>query len=123
MRCCKRPNGYWRRGLAIAAIGLGLLAMAPAGAQSLAEDESQAFTLRNLSTAPVNTLHVSPDFRSTWGADRLGTREVQPGSEVRVDLGSDAGNCFFDVQVGDTDGRQREYWGVNLCTQRTLDVR
>lgn len=120
----KRQPGAARAGnLAIGAAVLALMGAAPAAAQSLAQDEAQAFTLRNFSAAPLATIHVSPDFRNTWGGDRLGARTLAPGDQVQVDLGGDSGNCYFDVQVGDANGRQREYWGVNLCTQHTLDVR
>lgn len=128
MRRRRRPGAAPASILAVMAAIAGLMVAEPAAAQSIAQqsaaqDEAQAFTLRNFSAAPLATIHVSPDFRNTWGSDRLGSRTVAPGDEVQVNLGSDSGSCYFDVQVGDTDGRQREFWGVNLCTQHTLDVR
>jgi hypothetical protein len=96
-----------------------LLATATVG---LAQSESEDVYVRNSGSVPLSTLRVSPDYSTRWGDDRLGPSRLDPGDEVRVEL-PDGENCFYDVQVGDVTGESREFWGVDVCNQRTLEVR
>lgn len=105
-----------------AAIGLLLMGAAGATGQAYAQSESQSLYVRNSGSVPLEDIRVSPDYSTRWGGDRLGAA-VQPGDGVTVDLGDHANDCFFDVQVGDANGENREFWGVNVCNQRHLEVR
>lgn len=108
-----RGMGRWAAGLVLG------LATATAG---LAQSESEGVSVRNSGSVPLSTLRVSPDYSTRWGDDQLGPTQLEPGDEVRVPL-PDEENCFYDVQVGDTTGESREFWGVDVCNQRTLEVR
>jgi hypothetical protein len=108
-----RGMGRWATGLML------VLATATAG---VAQSESEDVYVRNSGSVPLSTLRVSPDYSTRWGDDQLGPTQLEPGDEVRVPL-PDEENCFYDVQVGDVTGESREFWGVDLCNQRTLEVR
>jgi hypothetical protein len=108
-----RGMGRWATGLML------VLATATAG---VAQSESEDVYVRNSGNVPLSTLRVSPDYSTRWGDDQLGPTQLEPGDEVRVPL-PDEENCFYDVQVGDVTGESREFWGVDLCNQRTLEVR
>jgi|GEM_PF-1630241 len=99
---------------AVAAAGLA----APVGAQ-----ETRSLHVRNSGSVPLSSIHVSPDYSNRWGGDRLASDELEPGDSVQVDLSDHGEDCFFDVQVDDAEGESREFWGVNVCNQRFLDVR
>ncbi len=86
-------------------------------------DGSQSLYVRNSGSVPLSTIHVSPDYRSNWGSDRLGSQPLQPGDQVQVDLGNVGSDCFFDVMVGNANGERHQFWSLNLCSQRTLDIR
>ena len=108
-----RALSRWAAGLVL------VLATATVG---FAQSDSQDVYVRNSGSVPLSTLRVSPDYSTRWGDDRLGPAQLDPGDEVRVEL-PDRENCFYDVQVGDVTGERREFWGVDLCNQRTLEVR
>jgi hypothetical protein len=99
-----------------------LIAVLAAVSAGPALSDSDDVYVRNSGSVPLSTLRVSPDYSTRWGDDRLGPSQLDPGDEVRVPL-PDGDNCFYDVQVGDVTGRSREFWGVDLCNQRTLEVR
>lgn len=87
-----------------------------------AQSGSQSLYVRNSGTVPLEAIRVSPDYSTRWGGDRLGA-VVAPGDGVTVDLNDYANDCFFDIQVGDANGESREFWGVDVCTERHLEVR
>ena len=117
------------RALALRALGRGLpglmlmAAVTIGSAQTgLANGHADGVYVRNSGNVPLSTLRVSPDYSTRWGDDRLGPGQLHPGDAVKVDL-PDRENCFYDVQVGDVTGEQREFWGIDLCNQRTFEVR
>ncbi len=87
-----------------------------------AQQETRSLYVRNSGSVPLSSIHVSPDYSARWGTDRLASDALQPGDSVQVDLSDHAGDCFFDVQVDDAQGGSRQFWGVNVCNQRQLDV-
>ena len=104
--------------LRLIAAGLGLLiACGTAAAQG-----SDSFYIRNSGSATLEGLRVSPDYSTRWGDEQLGSTVLEPGEEIEVHVDGMAENCFFDVQVDDADGNSREFWGVNLCSDRFIDV-
>ena len=100
----------------------GLALLLGTTAVGWAQGASDGVYVRNSGSVPLSTLHVSPDYSTRWGDDRLGRVQLDPGDAVRVEL-PDQENCFYDVQVGDVTGKRREFWGVDLCNQSTLEVR
>ena len=101
----------------VAALGLGTLTADIAAAQ-----DSDSFFVRNSGTVPLSSVRVSPDYSTQWSGDQL-SNEIPPGGQAEVPVNGNAGDCFFDVQVDDGSGNSREFWGVNLCSDRYLDVR
>ena len=106
------------------AIGLTALSVAGIGADTAAwaDSGSQSVYVRNSGSVPLDDIRVSPDYSTRWGGDRLGA-VVEPGDGVTLDLNDYANDCFFDIQVGDSNGGSREFWGVDLCTETQLEVR
>ncbi|NBC34705.1 MAG: hypothetical protein GVY13_18690 [Alphaproteobacteria bacterium] len=108
-------------GLRAAAV-LVVTGLALAAGPAMAQSGSQSLYVRNSGSVPLEDIRVSPDYSTRWGGDRLGA-VVEPGDGVTVDLGDHENDCFFDVQVGNANGESREFWGVNVCDQRHLEVR
>jgi hypothetical protein len=96
-----------------------ILVMAPSSAGA----DPQGIYVRNSSSVAVATVHVSPDYRRSWGDDRLGSSLLMPGEELRVDLPEEDDQCFFDVLIEDANGRSHAFWGLNLCRDRTVDFK
>lgn len=108
-------------GLKVAAV-LALLGSTLTAGPALAQSGSQSLYVRNSGSVPLEAIRVSPDYSTRWGGDRL-SAVVEPGDGVTVDLGDHANDCFFDVQVGNANGENREFWGIDVCNQRHLEVR
>ena len=106
---------------AIGLITLSVVALG-SGDGALAESGSQSIYVRNSGSVPLEAIRVSPDYSTRWGGDRLGA-VIEPGDGVTVDLDEFANDCFFDIQVGDSNGGSREFWGVDVCTETHLEVR
>ena len=101
----------------VAGLGLALALTAMVAAQS-----TGTFTVQNTGTVPLSDVRVSPDYATRWGFDQLDGSTLQPGEQMEVQVDQLNGSCFFDVQVNDTQGNRREFWGFNACSDRTLDV-
>jgi hypothetical protein len=112
----------WRTWLMATALAGAVTAAGLAG-PAAAQQETRSLQVRNSGSVPLSSIHVSPDYSNRWGGDRLASDELEPGDSVQVDLSDHAEDCFFDVQVDDAEGQSREFWGVNVCNQRFLDVR
>ena len=107
-------------GAAMLAVWLAVSLAMPVTAE--AQSDTRSLYVRNSGSVPLSTIHVSPDYSSQWGSDRLGTQTIQPGEQVQLRLDDHAEDCFFDVQVRDANGESREFWGLNVCSEDYLDV-
>ena len=101
----------------VAVLGLGTL-----DAGTVLAQDSDSFFVRNSGTVPLSSVRISPDYSTQWSGDQL-SDEIPPGGQAEVPVNGNTGDCFFDVQVDDGTGNSREFWGVNLCSDRYLDVR
>jgi hypothetical protein len=76
----------------------------------------------NASSTPVAQVHVSPDYATTWGNNRLaGT--LPPGGRQDIAVDDRPDHCYYDVQITDAAGKQRAYWNQNLCTRPSFEYR
>ncbi|MEM8590245.1 MAG: hypothetical protein AAGG65_19470 [Pseudomonadota bacterium] len=87
-----------------------------------ARAETLVISVNNNSMMPLESVQVSPDYSTRWGANRL-DGAVGPGQDQTIRLPDFGPDCFFDVQIGDASGQVFQYWGVNLCAGPDLDHR
>jgi S1-C subfamily serine protease len=96
-------------------LGLLLLLVDGAAAQTRPGAGNPDFTLVNRSQARIDILNVSPMTSDSWGRDLLGENTtVPPGGRHQVRLGR-PGECRFDIRVIYQDRREEERRGVDLC--------
>lgn len=99
----------------LSGLGLFLLLVHGAWAQTKPGGGNPDFTLVNRSQARIDILNVSPVAATSWGRDLLGeTVTVPPGGRHQVRLGR-PGECRFDIRVVYQDRREEERRGVDLC--------
>ena len=101
---------------AVAATAIGMGGMGSARADSL------VVSVNNNSSMSLESVQISPDYSTRWGANRL-DGAVDPGQDQTIRLPDSGPDCFFDVQIGDAAGQFFQYWGVNLCDRPNLDHR
>ena len=80
----------------------------------------QDFFIHNKGKFAVYYIYISPDYSSEWEEDVLGTDVLMPGESLEIEMIDYGNHCYFDILIEDSQGNQREYWDVDLCT--VLDV-
>ncbi|MEQ9814866.1 MAG: hypothetical protein RLO50_18965 [Azospirillaceae bacterium] len=95
-------------------------AAALASASVVAHADPVSVSVRNNSPTQVLAIQVSPDYSTTWGANRLSTN-LGPGESTTIQLNE--GACFYDIQVERSQGSVQQIWGVNVCARPQVDLR
>jgi hypothetical protein len=109
---------FWSLPLAALILAAALL-VAPRNAFADPRD----FTLINSSNITIVQVYVSASNRSSWEEDLLGRGVLLPGRSVNIRFSPndrDAGQCFYDIRVVTSEGRESTMWEVNLCTTATV---
>lgn len=106
-------GGARRLALPVAA----LVALVAAAGPSLAD---QGFFLTNHGPDAVRSVHVSPNYSSFWGDNRLPQPMLEVGQRVWVGVPGGTDDCFYDVRVESSSGERQKYWSVNLCGRMEL---
>lgn len=101
---------------------LAFLAAGSAGSALAQQALPDAVEVQNNRTAPIEELRVSPDFESSWGANRLRALTIPPGEKAKIPTQDLRGGCYFDVRVREANGSESEYWSLNLCNQPLIKL-
>lgn len=80
----------------------------------------QDFFIHNNGKFAVYYIYISPDYSTEWEEDVLGTDVLMPGDSLEIEMIDYGNHCTFDILIEDSQGNEREYWDVDLCT--VLDV-
>ena len=99
---------------AMAAIRVGLAAMAVLLVAGVARAGDQDFTLVNKTGVEIYALHVSPSEHNKWGEDILGVDTLPAGAKANIVFHSDEEAELWDVRVEDEDGNAITWVGFNL---------
>lgn len=105
------------RGRRIWVPAMALIALVGLAGPGLAD---QGFYLINQGTDAVRSVHVSPNYSSFWGDNRLGRPSLGAGQRAWVGVQGGGDDCFYDVRVESAAGVQHKYWSVNLCAPAEL---
>jgi hypothetical protein len=81
-----------------------------------------SFWLANQTGVTIREVYASLATQDNWGADRLGTRMLQPGQRLQVSLPAGV-TCLVDVRVVYMDGRAAERRQLNTCSISQLNWR
>ena len=88
---------------------------APVAAQS-----TEAVRVRNQSGMTLYTLHASPTSNSSWENDLLGSRVLNNGQYVDINI-RNVTNCNYDMRMEFTNGQVLTDT-VNICSIGTYTI-
>lgn len=96
---------------------LSLVAVVCAMAVSVSVSAQEARYVRviNETGATVARVYVSHSSRSGWGDDKLGSRVLWSGYNIRVYPNDGTSRCMYDLRAVTVDGRSTERREVNIC--------
>ena len=81
----------------------------------------QDFFVNNNGKFAIYYIYVSPDYSTEWEEDVLGSEVLMPGESLEIEMIGYDNHCTFDIMIEDSQGNQREYWDVDLCTVIDVD--
>jgi hypothetical protein len=76
-----------------------------------AEEADSRLTIENASSYSFIEINLSPEAKSTWGADLLGADVLAPSESLIVDVSCDT----YDIRVLDEDNVECVLRSVDLC--------
>lgn len=76
------------------------------------------FTICNRTGSTIARLHASPTATTRWGADLLGSGALPHGRSMSLHYAPSMyrGQCVFDLELVDAEGRRAVVTAVDLCT-------
>ena len=81
----------------------------------------QDFYINNNGKFAIYYIYISPDYSNEWEEDVLGSDVLMPGDSLEIEMIGYDDHCYFDILIEDSQGNQREYWDVDLCTVVDVD--
>lgn len=105
----------------LATLALGLFACLAAAPEQVPQGPlgDRAVGFVNHSAHSIVELYVSPVTADAWGADRLGDRQIDPGTGFHLSLGRSR-TCGFDVLAIYDDATREEIRAANVCREHVL---
>ncbi len=96
-------------------LSLALLVSLSAGFSVSARAVELEVTFINDTQVSLQRLFASRVNLDTWGDDHLGSRVLEPGQEITINLDDGSGYCIFDVRGEFTDEDVVENYRVDIC--------